>query len=200
MGAAEFVAFPKLIWPQNPFVKRQGSQEYRFGKHRSAACYLSLCFLSVGNWNWVRNTWIDYKKMCWGLTLGLARLPWSFQWLGTFEENATSLPRVTTCSYTWLPSMASPLCGSLCFSGMKTAPLPWDFQPHRVPITLMRWGNTQKAWREQTCQGYTEEPGHCEQCPRLCPSHRLKTNAFYPVPMARSEGSGKTIKASLSPP
>lgn len=41
-----------------------------------------LCFLSEGNGNWVRNTWIDYKKMCvMGNTPGLARL--SFQWLGS---------------------------------------------------------------------------------------------------------------------
>lgn len=32
-GAAEFVAFPKLVRPYNPFVRRQGSQESPFGKH-----------------------------------------------------------------------------------------------------------------------------------------------------------------------
>lgn len=128
--------------------------------------------------------WIDYKKMCVGPTLELARLPWSFQFLGTFEENVTSLPRGTVCSYTWFPSMTSSLCALLAW---KLPPNCGISNQIRIPITLMRWRNTQWTWREHMWQGQDLQAR--APWPGLRRSHFLKISTFYPVPTAHSGGS-----------
>lgn len=142
-------------------------QETRFSgipiwETESATCYLSLCFLSEGNWK--RNMWIDYKKMCVGPTLELARLPWSFQFLGTFEENATSLPRGTLCSYTWFPSVAPPLCALLAWK------LPPNLEiPNRIESPSPSWDEgTHGRHGENICDRATQgastwRPGHRDQ-------------------------------------
>lgn len=96
-----------------------------------------------------------------------------------------------------LCSMSS-LCGSLWSSGMKTALSPWDFQPDRVPITLMTMKEHTVGVERTDTPGLGEGAGtrgqQTGQCLRLCPSHGLKANTFYPVPMALPEGSQKTTR------
>lgn len=135
-----------------------------------------------------------------GSTLGLSRFPWSFQWLGISEGNATSRLRVTTLSCAWFPE--AQLLNPVVPCTLLARKLPCyleisNLSPHHPQGnegTHERHGGSRhvRGKRRARTKGHATVTDAQD-----CLSHGLKVDSFYPVPMTCSEGLSKTSKAFL---
>lgn len=152
-GITEFIAFPKLIWAQNPsviqVVRNTGLEQICNLLPLKMA--VSLCFLSVGNWNWITQQerhGLITRQWGGGNLQGWLGFLGHFCGWGHLRKHHKSAQSGHRFLYD------SPLCGSLYSSGMKTALLPWDCQLDREsPSILREWRDRWQTWRAQTCLG-----------------------------------------------